>query len=167
VQKRFLGTMLALLGTSCGSDSGSNTTGEPPSSGLYSFTTSDLATTCSDGTGGTNPKFAMNVSVTLTGNQIKITAPDGDQTSQEKVESAGFKINASGYSGILNKDNTFVATQTGSGSSDQFGALVATYALDGKFKAEKWSGSFKYNIVFTEKNASCEYKATFEGTRQK
>jgi hypothetical protein len=136
-----------------------------PTPGTYAFITKDISYTCTDGGSGSVPSLSKNVELAISGNQLNITAALGDSSSSQ-AEAAGISMKASGYSGLFKKDGSFSATQTGSGTSDQQGAMVISYHLEGFFTSAGWNGDYSYTILFSDYSVSCDYKTSFSGEKQ-
>ena len=134
-------------------------------SGTYSFITKSIPFTCTDGGEGSIEKIARNFTVTVTGNEIKITSTKSKGTT--KAAGSGINITAvSGYSGLVEKSRAFSATQTASGSHSTYGKLTFSYSIVGKLTSSGWSGTYKYSMLLNEQLLTCNYKTTFSGEKQ-
>jgi hypothetical protein len=73
----------------------------------------------------------------------------------------------SGYSGLIEKDGTFSAKQTGRGTHVTYGDVGLTYNIKGRITtAGSWSGDYEYKIAFEDLYETCTYTSKFSGTKQ-
>lgn len=150
---------------SCGGDGdnptpiSTNSSGFPDVVGRYSFNTTAISVSCSDGYLSSNPAFSHNFDITQDVNVITLI----DENAGDVVPGVTI-LEVSDFSGNVQKDATFIANQSITAEVvDIVGAVHFAYGLSGKFTNFGWSGAFEYTA--TTSLVSCDYRTTYAGDK--
>ncbi len=152
----------------CGANESASSVKDAPAaatSGTYSFLTSIMAMECSDGSQGSIDPISHNLSVQITGNEIKFNGTSSND-SQAKATAAGMAITVSGYTGLVQSSGSFNANQSGSATHVDYGRMILSYNLNGTIDSKSWNGNYKYSLTAVEDSLLCEYVGTFSGSKQ-
>lgn len=177
--KKILLSCILLLQISCGSSQDSNSSKEESSEPFpafassadggsttktFSFKTSEIEFSCTDGGLGAIPKIALILSITVVQNTITILSKD--ESGTVKAEASGVQIEKiSGFSGVIENDGSFIASQTATGKHETYGTLSMSYHLEGVLSRSEWHGNYEFTLLFDEYYLSCTYTSTFSGVQ--
>jgi hypothetical protein len=157
----------AALVVGCGGGSGDESPsiplgdgGFPNVAGRYSFNTSAVRMSCTDGATATNPPIALNLDVSQSGNVITLANADGagGVPGIDVVE-------RSDATGNVQPNARFIVNQAVSARIDGVSDTVSIiYSTTGRFSISGWSGTYEYSIA-SASVGTCRFVSSFNGSR--
>ena len=136
-----------------------NSDGFPHVAGKYSFSTSTIKMTCTDGGVGSVPAVSFNVDVSQTGNELNLSGGSSAVPGATVVEQGD-------WFGLIGKTGSFTLNRA---LIVDYDALVGlsdlTYTVSGQFTKTGWAGNYEISAYMRNYLVTCNYKTTFTGEK--
>jgi hypothetical protein len=137
-----------------------NSSGFPDVAGRYSFNTSAIGVSCTDGSTATNPAIALNFDIVQTDNQITLV-----NTNAAGGIPGITIIDSTDASGNVQKNSKFITSQITTATIDGIAGTVSlNYNVSGTFTSTGWSGTYTFTAT-SGILGTCTFSSTFTGDK--